>query len=76
MSTMISILGGMGLFLPGMTVITGSPKAPAGSALRARRSLGSTRYDGSMPCASCPGAPRHNLSAAAHSAKTDESTVP
>ena len=34
MSTAISILGGVGLFLLGMTVMTGGLKALAGSALR------------------------------------------
>jgi Na+/phosphate symporter len=34
MSTTISILGGVGLFLLGMTVMTGGLKALAGSALR------------------------------------------
>src|SRR6201981_3441146 len=35
MSTAVSILGGVGLFLLGMTVMTGGLKALAGSALRA-----------------------------------------
>ena len=34
MSTAISVLGGIGLFLLGMTVMTGGLKALAGSALR------------------------------------------
>jgi len=49
MSTMISILGGVGLL--GMTVVTGGLETLAGSALRTRRSFGSTRYDGSTPFA-------------------------
>src|SRR6516164_1711249 len=39
MSTAISILGGVGLFLLGMTVMTGGLKALAGSALRTVLSL-------------------------------------
>ncbi len=35
MSTMISVLGGVGLFLLGMSVMTGGLKALAGSRLRA-----------------------------------------
>ena len=34
MSTMISVLGGVGLFLLGMSVMTGGLKALAGSGLR------------------------------------------
>jgi phosphate:Na+ symporter len=34
MSTTISILGGVGLFLPGMTVMTDGLKGLAGTALR------------------------------------------
>jgi phosphate:Na+ symporter len=48
MSTAISLLGGVGLFLLGMTVMTEGLKSPAGSALRAMLTKAATPLHGSF----------------------------